>query len=182
MIIAVVSFVALGVWGYGKVKDRVALDPVKVTAMANQIVQLDIGPDWTPQFAMDIFIMQMAAFGSDGDQAFLIIMDGDPATLGKGESFEQKMRAEISKQKAQQGKQREVTREISSSRQDFLIRGTPTSFLVAFSEGVDSKSRFIEVSGSLESNNAGRTAFIYLMAPESLISLEQAKALIETAK
>lgn len=177
--------IGLGVWGYSKVKDNISTDPVKVIAMSNEIVLLDFGSDskWKPAFAMDIFMMKMAIYAIDDESAFLVVMDGDPKTLGTGEAFESQMRAEISKQNTQRShKQMEATKEISSSREEFNVRGTPTSFLVSYSDGIETGTRYIEISGSLESNQAGRTAFIYIKARESVLTLEAAKALIETAQ
>lgn len=184
LVIGVIAVIGLGFWGYGKVKDRVATDPAKVMVMSNDIVELDMGADprWEPQFGLDIFIMKMAAYGIDGGNAFMVIMNGDPQMMGTGEQFESQMRAEMEKQNAQRNKQMEATTEISSGREEFMVQGTAKSFLVAYSEGVDSKTRYIEVSGSLDSKEQGRTAFIYLKAPEATVSLEQAKALIESAK
>jgi hypothetical protein len=181
----VAAVIGLGVWGYSRVKDNIATDPVKVVAMSNEMVSLDFGPDskWKPQFAMNILILKMAAYGIENESAFLVIMDGDPKTLGTGEAFESQMRAEISKQNAQRNrKQMEATKEVSSSREDFVVRGTPASFLVSVSEGIETGTRYVEVSGSFESNQPGRTAFIYIKAPESSLSLDDAKALIETAR
>ncbi|MDA0813392.1 MAG: hypothetical protein O3C21_13515 [Verrucomicrobia bacterium] len=177
--------IGLGVWGYSKVKDNIATDPAKVIAMSNEMVLLDFGPDsnWKPAFAMDLFIMKMAVYAIENESAFLVVMDGDPKTLGTGEAFESQMRAEISKQNAQRSReQMEATKEISSSREDFNVKGAPTSFLVSYSEGIETGTRYIEISGSLESNQSGRTAFIYIKAPESALSLEDAKALIESAQ
>ncbi|MEZ5327434.1 MAG: hypothetical protein R3F19_20480 [Verrucomicrobiales bacterium] len=183
--IGVAVVVGLGVWGYAKMKDNFATDPAKVLAMSNDMALLDFGNDskWRPQFAMDILIMKMAAYGNEDESAFLVVMDGDPKVLGTGEAFETQMRAEISKQNAQRKrKEIEPTKEVSSSREEFMVKGTPASFLVTYSEGIDTGTRYIEVSGSFESNQPGRTAFIYIKAPEATFNVDQAKALIETAQ
>ena len=125
--------------------------------------------------------MRMAAFGSEDGVSGLVLMDGDPAMLGTGEQFEAKMRDEITKQNSKQGGgSSEPTTQISSSRQDFLVRGAPTSFLVVHSEGINSKTKFIEISGAFDSNQSGRTAFLYLKGSEDTVTIEDAKSLIES--
>ncbi|MGK0189139.1 MAG: hypothetical protein ACI9R3_004956 [Verrucomicrobiales bacterium] len=188
LVIGGITVVGLGVWGYSKVKDNFSADPVKIEAMSNQIVDLDMAADarWQPKFALDMLIMKMAFYSIDEESAFLVVMNADPKVMGTGDAFESRMRSEIDKQNAQQGsksgKSVEATTEISSSREQFVVQGTPRGFLVTYSEGVETKTRYIEVSGSLDSNESGRSAFIYLKAPEATVILDQAKALIESAQ
>ena len=181
--ILAIMVVIAGIWGFGKMKERVSTDPAKVTAMADSIVQVETGADWKPEMSMDLFVMRMAIFTADQENAVLIVMDGNPATLGSGAEFENKMRSEITKQNAKRaGGKGEPTNEVSSSREDFMVRGEPVSFLVSQKEGVDSKTPYLEISGAFDSNKPGHTAFIYLSAPESAMTMAQAKALIESAK
>jgi hypothetical protein len=180
-IITIVA-IAAGIYLVTKIKDRVSLDPVKVSEMAGNIVQLDLGDQWEPKFSMDIIVFRMALYATAGEDGLFVLMDADSSTQGSGEQFETKMRAEFDKATSEQDAGSESTTQISSARQDFLVRGEPNSFLVVNSEGTDTKKKYLEVSGAFDSSDAGKTAFLLIKVPEEVMSLEQIKGLIESIR
>ncbi|MFT5412489.1 MAG: hypothetical protein ACI9NC_005237 [Verrucomicrobiales bacterium] len=181
--VILIIFVALAVWAYFAVKDKInfSTEPAKVTLMADQIAEIDLGEKWEPQFSMNIMIIRMTMFISDDQKGVAFLMDGD-SKMGSGDQFEAEMRAEMEKSAQRSGGSSEGTTQVSSDRQDFMVRGEATSFLVVNSEGTDSKTKFLEVSGTFPSAEAGRTAFLMIKAPEATYSMDEIKAAIESIK
>ena len=177
-VLAIAGVVGVGMWIKSKVD--IATDPAEIVAISDKIATINLGDSWKPQFGMDIMIIRMAfyASGNNAENGVMFLMDGD-SNMGTGDQFEAQMRAKMDEQSSRSGNL-EGTKQVSSGRQDFMVKGEPISFLVVTSEGVETGAKYLELSGSFKVKEAGRTGFLYLRAPEAAMTLEQAKAIIES--
>lgn len=180
VLILIVAVVGVGMWGFSEAKDRISMEPAKVTEMSDKIATMETGGNWSPQFSMDLTFFRMALYTeTSGTDGVLVICDASTKHVGKGADFEQQMRSNI-EQNMNQNKEIEKTKTISSERQPFIVRGQESDFLVSQTEGVNSGTRYLEISGSFEAKEPGRSGFLFVRAPELSVSVDEIKKLVET--
>lgn len=173
-IMMVLGFGCLVIAGIAFAKKGVSMEPDKVAADADAMVQIDEGERWTPTMSMNMGVFQNVVFVND-DEGMLMIMQGSKAMFGSEEKFEAQMGGEMTKNNGEL----EGTREISSERLPFAFGDQTHTLQVAKTEGKKSGTEYIEVSGTVPGKKSGKIIFIYLREKANATSMEEIKDLFD---
>lgn len=136
-------------------------DPVEVRERTQAMLHVDVPAEFTPQGAMELFVMRWAAYqGKSGPQSMLIIMEMDkqmvdPQGAMNPEQQREQMRQQLREQMRQQqqfGTMEEMNEESHETR-TVTIDGKPIEFDFTTGKGKNSQAVIHQVVGVIPTSS-----------------------------